>query len=188
MKFNEQELIQLERIMQMLSEGKDPTSGIVFSNDTILNSNVLKKSFSQASEIFRHLIRCGSPVVPSGRRGEYKSPFHIFPDEAEKISLSDEPVSISKLTWLINSVVDNPHSKKLKATEITFWLLQNDFLETIESDDGDIYKIPTERGCALGITSIVKTNSRGIKYALNLYSKDAQTYIVSNINSITGWV
>ena len=51
MKLNEQELIQLERIMQMLSEGKDPTSGIMFSNDTILNSDVLKKAFCQASEI-----------------------------------------------------------------------------------------------------------------------------------------
>ncbi len=188
MKLNEQELIQLERIMQMLSEGKDPTSGIMFSNDTILNSDVLKKAFFQASEIFQHLIRCGAPIVPSGRRGEYKSPFHIFPDEAEKIRLSEESVSISKLTWLINSVVDNPHAKKLKATEITYWLLQNGFLEMKESEEGDIYKIPTERGCALGITSIVKTNSKGIEYALNLYSKDAQTYIVSNINIITGWV
>jgi len=188
MKLNERELIHLERIMQMLSEGKDPTSGIIFSNDTILNSDVLKRSFSRASEIFQHLIRCGAPTVPSGRRGEYKSPFHIFPDEAEKIRLSDEAVSISKLTWLINSVVDNPHAKKLKATEITFWLLQNGFLETKESKDGDIYKMPTERGCSLGITSIVKTNSKGIEYALNMYSKEAQTYIVSNINTITGWV
>lgn len=134
------------------------------------------------------MIRCGAPIVPSGRQGEYKSPFHIFPDEADKISLSDEPISISKLTWLINSVVDNPHAKKLKATEITYWLLQNGFLEMKESEDGDIYKIPTERGCALGITSIVKTNSKGIEYALNLYSQDAQKYIVSSINTITGWV
>lgn len=188
MKLNEHELIQLERIMQMLSEGKDPTSGIAFSNDTLLNSDVLKKSFSQASEIFQYLIRCGIPIVPSGRRGEYKSPFHIFPDETEKIRLSEDPISVSKLTWLINSVVDNPHAKKLKATEITYWLLQNGFLETKESEAGDIYKIPTERGCALGITSTVKVNSKGIEYALNLYSKDAQTYIVSNINTITGWI
>ena len=188
MKLNEQELIHLERIMQMLSEGKDPTSGIVFSNDTILNSDVLKKSFLQTREIFQYLIRCGAPTVPSGRRGEYKSPFHIFPDEADNIHLSDEPVSISKLTWLINSVVNRPHVKKLKATDITFWLLQNGFLEEKESDDGDTYKTPTERGCALGITSIMKTNSNGIEYALNLYSKDAQKFIVSNINTVTKWV
>ena len=188
MKLNEQELIQLERIMQMLSEGKDPTSGIIFSNDTILNNDVLKKSFSQAREIFQHLLKCGVPFVPSGKRGEYKSPFHIFPNEADKISLSDEPVSISKLTWLINSAVDNPHTKKLKATEITYWLLQNGFLENKESEDGDIYKMPTEQGYALGITSIVKTNSKGMEYALNLYSKDAQMFVVSNINIITGWL
>lgn len=187
MKLNEQELIHLERIMQSLADGIDPTSGITFSDDTILNSDILKKSFLQTSKIFQHLIKSGLSIVPPGKREAYKSPFHIFPDEIDNINLSNEPISISKLTWLINTAVDNPHVKRLKATEITHWLVLQGYLEIKELDDGSTYKIPTEQGTTLGITSEVKTNSKGIEYVLNLYSMHAQKYIVDNINSITGW-
>lgn len=187
MKITEQELIQLERIMQMLSEGIDPTSGILFPNDTILNSFSLKKAFTETSEILQYLIQSGATfVTPSGHKA-YKMPFHFVDGEDYDIPLSDSPISVSKLTWLINSSVASYDIKKIKATEITYWLVQKGYLQIEISGDNNAYKIPTEKGISLGISSIIKTNSAGLQYSLNLYSIEAQKFILDNINSITGW-
>ena len=46
----------LQGIMQDLSNGIDPTSGISFQDDTILNNVVLKHAFATTSEILKDII------------------------------------------------------------------------------------------------------------------------------------
>lgn len=180
MKPNKQKMIHLEGIMHTLAQGKDPTSGVSFPEDTILNNTVLKDAFQEVSEVLKYFI---APDESSRKR--YKSPFFLSQEASYSIALSDEPISVSKLTWSINAAVNDPSIRRLKATEITYWLTLQGFLELHQADDGNTYKMATEIGTALGISSTIKANSAGSEYALNLYSKEAQMFIIRHINLIT---
>lgn len=187
MKLDREQLMYLQTIMQELSNGVDPTSGITFEKDTVLNNITLKKAFAATSELLKGLAR-SEKVFASSKAGEgYKMQFHLFPSDVERIEVSETPITISKLAFLINSVGNNSGMKRLKATQITFWLTCNGYLQIEDSDEEHPYKIPTEAGVALGISYEIKRNAAGVKYAVNYYSPKAQKYIISNINQITGY-
>lgn len=170
--------------MQELSNGVDPTSGITFEKDTILNNATLKRAFAATNELLKDLIQSEKTLV-SGKG--YKMQFHLFPSDVERIEVSEAPIPVSKLAFLINNIGNNPEMKRLKATQITFWLTCNGYLRIEDSDAEHPYKIPTEAGSALGISCEIKRNAVGQKYAVNYYSAKAQEYIISNINQITGY-
>ena len=71
--------------------------------------------------------------------------------------------------------------KKLKATQITAWLVAHDYLEEIEVNDGDACKTSTEQGQKIGITSFKKQNSRGNEYITNMYNRGAQEFILNTV-------
>lgn len=184
---DDKQLMRLQTMMYELSNGVDPTSGLVFGDDTILNNATLKKAFESTSEILGALIQSDRTLTCAKSAGSYKSQFHLFPEDTKKIQISESPVTVSKLTFMINSVRDNSCVKKLKATQITFWLTNRGFLQIVDPAEGHPYKVPTEKGLALGIHSEIKINAAGIEYAVNYYSAEAQRYIVSNINQITDY-
>ena len=176
----------LQGIMQDLSHGIDPTSGMCFQDDTILNNVVLKHAFATTSEILKDIIHSG-PRRVSKVNSSYKPPFHLFPDEINKICFSDKPITISKLTHLINEVGQDRCMKKLKATDLTYWLTQQGYLEVVDIDEENPYKRPTQEGMALGISYEIRTNSMDIQYSVNFYSLSAQKFIASKINEISGY-
>lgn len=176
----------LQGIMQDLSQGIDPTSGMRFQDDTILNNVVLKHAFAATSEILKDIIHSGQRRV-SKVNSSYKPPFHLFADEVNEICFSDEPITISKLTRLINEVGQDRCMKKLKATDLTYWLTQQDYLEIVGTDEENPYKKPTQKGMALGISYEIRTNSMDIQYSVNFYSLSAQKFIASKINAISGY-
>lgn len=180
-------LKHLQLIMYKLSNGIDPTSDMAFSEDTILNNTTLKTAFSKTSDVLAALI-CNGRKLPSSRFGvSYKVPFHLSQQDIERLQISDAPITVSKLTYVLNEAGNDPNMKKLKATQITFWLTTNGFLQVHESNEGTQYKTPTKTGEKLGISSKLKTNTVGIEYAVNYYSDKAQQFIISNINQITGY-
>lgn len=176
----------LQGIMYDLSNGIDPTSGMSFQDDTILNNVILKHAFATTSEILKDIIHSGQRRI-SKTNLPYKSPFHLFPDEIDNICFSEKPITISKLTYLINEVGQNRCMKKLKATDLTYWLTQQDYLEIVDFDEENPYKKPTQEGAMLGISYEIRTNSRDIQYSVNYYSLSAQQFIVSKINEISGY-
>lgn len=181
------QLTNLQTIMYELSNGIDPTSGIVFGDDTILSNMTLKKAFESTSEVLGELIQSSKLPVRSKSAGSYKIQFHLFPEDIEKIQLSESPVTVSKLTFMINSVSNDPGMKKLKATQITSWLTNGGLLQVVDPAGEHPYKVPTKEGIALGIYSEIKINAVGIKYAVNYYPVEAQRYIISNVNQIADY-
>ena len=117
--------------MESLSHGIDPTSNIEFPDDTILNSNILKLYFSEAAELFALLEANIDKVshLKLGNAVSRKIPFHLDPNEIKNIRLSDEPITISRFVFLINETCHHQDMKKLKATQITAWLVAHDYAE-----------------------------------------------------------
>ena len=55
-KYSSDKIAALFDIMKQLSEGRDPTSGLEFPNDSVLNSVILKRAFTDTSDILADLI------------------------------------------------------------------------------------------------------------------------------------
>lgn len=183
MKLDIENIMTLRTAMESLSHGIDPTSNIEFPNDTILNSNVLKLYFSEAAELFALLEANIDKVghLKLGNAVSRKIPFHLETNEIENIRLIDEPITISRFVFLINETCHHQDMKKLKATQITAWLVAHGYLEEIEGNNGNICKSSTEQGRKIGITSFKKVNSRGDEYVTNTYDRGAQEFILTTV-------
>lgn len=178
-----EKIIKLQTIMKSLSQGIDPTSNITFPNDTILNSNMLKASFADTYEILVFIEKNIQAIKnsPSRKRKNYKPSFYVTSEELKQIPLSDTPVPISRFVFTINDIHHHADMKKLKATQITSWLVTHGYLEEIETPDGCVCKSVTAMGEKIGITSEKKFNSRNEEYITNMYNKDAQKFILITV-------
>lgn len=170
-KYSTDKIAGLSVIMKQLSEGRDPTSGLEFPDDSILNSIILKRAFADTSDILADLI-CDIT------KKTYKIPFSLTVEEMNTIPISSEPQPISKFVFTINSTVSHTDMRKLYAKQITEKLTQLNYLKKVISEDGREYKVSTELGKSLGICSVHKVNSAGNHYITNLYDAVAQKFIV----------
>jgi len=118
--------------------------------------------------------------LPHKKVTNQKEPFYIMDHELKSIPLSDTDITISKFVFAINEVCKRSGMKKLRATQITSWLMTQGYLEEIVSSDGVLCKSATKHGQELGITSVKKTNSRDEEYIINLYNKSAQEFILQH--------
>lgn len=183
MKFDIENIIVLGTIMKSLSMGVDPTSNTPFPNDTLLNSNLLKNCFKETAEILGFIEKNIDAMndLPHKKVTNQKEPFFIMDHEIKSVPLSDAPITVSKFVFAINEVCKRSEMKKLRATQITSWLMTQGYLEEIASSDGVLCKSATKHGRELGITSVKKTNSRDEEYIINLYNKSAQEFILQQV-------
>lgn len=108
--------------------------------------------------------------------------FEITNKEILKYTFSEIPLTVSNIAEKINLLKENESEIRLKATDITNWLLSIKVLEVVVTDTGN-YKLPSEIGIKLGI-SVEERNKNGKKYSIALYNKEAQKFIIDNINAI----
>ena len=175
-------LYEMRKCAYSLMNGIDPTSGLMFPNDTIMNIVVIKKYNQSVCELLDALI------VATEKEGITKSkkiPFFLLESNSEKISICETPISISKFCNDLNNYV-LPGMKKLRASDLTKGLMKLGYLCNVIIDDEKSYKKPTEKGIELGILTEKRQNSHGNKYLVNLYNSAAQKYILSNLMEIIG--
>lgn len=115
-----------------------------------------------------------------------KLPFSITDSQLLEITLDESPCNISTLVNKINTIIDSEKMKKLKAVSVNDWLVSKGLLKVIYLSDKKKNKYPTEEGSRLGITATDSTGRDGPYYAL-WYSKEAQEFIVENMQQISQW-
>ena len=178
------ELIKMLEYASDLSKGVDPTSKLQFPEDTILNNKQLQVFFSKISELIDKEIKNGKPNDKKLKRENQKYTFYLSDELKKEVEINDAPISISEFTYKLNDVINTLYMKKIRAVEITFWLAKKGYLEIIKHEDGKEFKVVTEKGKSIGIVPIPKINSYGRKYDVNMYNKDAQKFILDNINCL----
>lgn len=179
MKIETKKLSTLIAIMESLSKGTDPTSGVDFSHETILNSPLLNSAFADVAEILRALEEQDG-VIHKGR-ARRKLEFYMTSQEYEAITLSDDAITISKFVHQINEKIHRDTMKKLRATQITEWLVENEYLTEVQLTGEAYSKQATAKGIEAGITSVKKVNSIGVEYITNFYDKSAQAFILHHV-------
>lgn len=115
-------------------------------------------------------------------RRKPSEPFEITQAELAKFEFSETPLMISQITDRINALKTNTSAAKLKATDITEWLLSVGILKVV-SQDAKNYKLPSDIGSEMGI-SVERRNSSNGEYRIALYNIEAQKFIIDNLHAI----
>ena len=178
-------LKELLSYAEKMENGIDPTTGLSFEEDTILNSKKIKEYNANVAVFLREVL--STTMGRHDRRqfikGHEKIPYFLNKDEKETFEYSPEPLSISALAYQMNEYCP-PYMKKVHASDVTKWLEEEGYLETQQMEDGRNYKTATKKGNKLGIENVRKKNDYGNEYSVNLYNCKAQKFIVENIEDI----
>lgn len=182
-------LVDIRRLndsMDKLAHGIDPITNMKFSEDTILNNRLLQELFNETRDVLQKLL--DGRFIKSDYKRPHKDIFHIeYTDGLANAIIFKENVTISKFVYRINENIHTDMMKKLRAMEVTGWLVQEGYLEFKNNDNFD-YKVATKQGNSIGITTVIKENANRESYAVNLYDTNAQIFLLKNMNRITGYV
>lgn len=129
-------------------------------------------------ERFMNVIRKSVSDTKKGRK--QKLPFHITMEQLKGYEYSDTPISVSEITHRINELVYDDSRKKLKATDITEWLLSTGVLKELELN-GRNCKMPTYDGTKLGLSVERREKEDGERYYIVLYNRKAQEFIIEKL-------
>lgn len=147
-----------------------PTTEAEFLSVSGVGTNKLEKY----GEDFLRVIRKYKP----DKKG--RLPFEIDNEKLNYFEYSDTPISVSAITVKVNELNKDGTRQKLKATDITEWLLDNGYLKMTEINSKK-YKLPTPKGKILGLTTETRVNNDGEWYKVVLYNRTAQEFIIENI-------
>ena len=167
--------------LQRIAEGNNPINNLPANEDSVLNNpNVIRCMFF-VKDVLEEVKRNGGYI---GRKAK-KSDKLEFPIETLKSFTYREDKAITRFVDQLNEGLDDNTYKKVSYKQITQWLKANGFL--YEEDNLELKKtitMPTQKGLQLGIRAERRNNNSGIEYMLLIYGKQAQEFIVQNIEKI----
>lgn len=171
----QEKLIRAKEYTDKLANGIDPISGVEMPNDTVLNNVRLARYFFYLSGILNELISSEKKHT-----GNKKLPFAIMRAQIDQIALSDDPIPISEFAKRINAVIDEDR-KKFSYRWANEWLIEAGFLGVYEATNK---KHPTESGKSLGIFQEERVSSTSGSYMVTLYRREAQQFLLDNLDAI----
>lgn len=162
-----------------LANGINPIDDTEIKDDDVVNNVRLSRCFFYVSDILRQ-------VIENGGTGKKKSGFARFDLPAEQLSnfsFSEKPIPISEIAKRLNLLITDENMQKISHRDLTNWLLAIGMLFENSTFDGKTSKRPTDQGSNIGISTEVRTGQRG-EYIVVVYNKEAQTFIIDNLESI----
>lgn len=179
-------MTELEKIayaksfIDKLANGVNPIDDQPVADYDVVNNVRLTRCFFYVSDILRQVIENGGVTPPKKKA---KRTFYITQEQLSKYPYSEKPISISEIAKRVNGLVDTEQMKQLSYKQITSWLLSINALAEKTDLNRKSPKRPTETGRQLGI-SIETRNGMNGEYSVVVYNKEAQTFIINNIDAI----
>ncbi|MBV1709411.1 MAG: hypothetical protein KMY54_06105 [Erysipelothrix sp.] len=183
--FDNERLYQMRRIALDLASGIDPTSGVDFSEDTILMSKLISEFHKDVARFLEYSIKSETVINYLKVKRDYTLELDFYLDKLTKdrIEYSRTPITIGEFSRNINKVISRG-IKKVTAGNLTYWLESKGFLDKEESSPDITYKRPTKKGEKIGISLEQRINKAGIEYGVCYYNLNAQKFIVEHIREI----
>lgn len=171
-----EKLLVAKHYCEKLANGIDPISDKPVPSDSILNQVRLARLFF----FLRDYINEELNNKPSSNRSvEKKASFEITRESLSKVEVSTNPISISAFSRRVSQNTE-PTSRLFSHKWATDWLLKAGFLALSEKDGK---KHPTQAGINIGISDDIRSNGYQ-EYRVVLYNKEAQQFLIDNIDSI----
>ncbi len=130
-----------------------------------------------------HLLTNGLGF-PEAKRGNELLPFTITEEQAEKYVFSEEPLSLLQILHRINALIDTSRYRKLTSNALADFLVDEGMLAVIPVEGGRFYRRATKKGNKEGIFYRDRLAGDGNTYLVNLYDKNAQFFIIDNLETI----
>lgn len=162
-----------------LANGINPLDDTVIKEDDVVNNVRLSRCFFYVSDVLRQVIENGG--INKKKNGWLK--FELSADQILNFAYSESPITISEIAKRLNYLITEENMRKISHRDLSNWLLTIGMLCEQSTYDGKTTKRPTEQGSSIGISTEVRTGQRG-EYTVVLYNKEAQTFIVDNLEAI----
>ena len=164
-----EKLYKMRDYANQLSKGIDPTSGIAFPDDSIMNISKIKNHNKEVCKLIDSIIIAASRRTTVEAR---KIPFFMLEEAKENFQYFEEhPVTISMLCNRINECVMNGMSK-VRPMVITRGLTNLGYLEETSQDGEECFKVPTERGTMIGISKQRRKNQCLRGFSMVIWNND----------------
>ena len=130
-------MTELEKIeyaksfIDKLANGINPIDDTNVPDGDIVNNVRLSRCFFYVSDILRQVIENGGITASKSTKSKKKQAFILTQEQREKISLSDNPLTISDITDYLNSLIDLENTKKISSNTISNWLVEKGFLSIV---------------------------------------------------------
>lgn len=174
--------IYAKKYIDMLANGINPIDGSTLPDSDIVNNIHIARCLFYVSGLLDRIINSAN------NKSAKKQPFQINDEEVGRITLSNTPIAASELAKRINKAVENSDVKKLTYQNITSWLVSINLLEDYTSELGKTKKRPTEDGNRIGISIEQRFSRDNVPYTVVVYSRDAQQFIIDNLQAIVAFI
>lgn len=167
--------------LQRIADGNNPVNNMPVKTDSILNNPNVIRCMYFVKEVLEEVQRQGGYTGGRIKRADKLA----FPMAVLANFVYREDLAISKFVKQINEPVDDKIYQKLSYKPITLWLKSHGFLtEEFNQEFQKSVTIPTDKGSQIGIRSERMINLKGTDYMYVVYNKQAQEYIVQNMEAI----
>ena len=183
-------MTELEKIayaksfIDKLANGVNPIDDSMIPDGDVVNNVRLSRCFFYVSDVLRQVIENGgiTPAPVSKEKKTRKRPYSLTPEQAEKFEYSATPITATELCKRIVAVGPQEGVKRFPQRNLTKWLMYFGFIEEIEIDNTRV-KCPSADGKEIGILLEERQGQYG-SYYVTLYNREAQQFIVDNIDAI----
>lgn len=177
-----------KQYIDALANGYDPLSGQPVRDDDVVNQVRISRCLFYVSGVLQKVIDNGGEIKKVKLLRAKKALFSVTAEQISQIHPYSSEVSATRVAAILNSLIDTDKMQKLKTTDITGWLLSIGMLQDIETSTGRKRKIPTSNGEMLGMKDASFVNDQGIPTQYTVYDKNAQQFILDNIEAIIAYI
>lgn len=169
--------------LEMLSCSMDPTTQEFFE-DEILQKKEIKDMLKFVSNVLEELIGNNGEIIKVVKPIN----FQVSKLNKHEIILSDEPISLSSLITRINKQVDTNTMRKLGASKVTKWLVNQGYLTnqkvSVVKEVSQLTITDNAESIGIILNDKVDRKTGEIKPSV-LLTLSAQEYIVNNLENIS---
>ena len=176
---------------EQLLNGIEPNSGLKISNHDIIHTKRMKNYFQFVNEIINEIMNNNGLVeLPSNEGCELtrpKMPFNLDEEAKRKVYISNKPVKPLVFVRRINREIDIDKMERFSTTTLNNWLVKNGLLDRhkeLMPINKTVYDL-NRKSRLLGIRDHEYTDTKTKQpKKIILFTKDAQEFILNNINEI----
>ena len=164
-----------------LSEGIDPFTGEVLSEDTILNDATMIRFFYRLHEQFNRVLDIANKSQKGRSRAQ--ADYLITPEQIAQIQVHERACFMKEIAEQIDRLAEEVNGRKFQVRWISDWLVLCGAMEVRTDDYGKNRKYATETGGKIGLKTEMRSSSYG-DYPVTPVNPEGQRFIIENISGI----
>lgn len=170
-------LEKTKECLEALANGKNPNDySEIPEDDKVITLKVVRCLYC-ALDAVNEQIEAEKRAFKKKIRTES---YLVKAEQLSKFSPSDDNATITGILNKLKQDINDPFVKFPSSADIVSELLKMGMLE-IQVHLGNKYKVATNQGKQIGISSMYFRNARGFEYIATLYNKEAQQFVVDNV-------